>query len=547
MLEFEVKNQKLTRLDVVEPATDSEQYLKAKFTVKDADWNGKAKTAYFRLGDVVYKALLDNNMCIVPSEVLIHSESKYARTQGSKIFVSLVGEYSTTRITTNEVCVVLNTSGYSDALTPEKPTENEYQQILTQYANNEAAINEAKAECESAKADLVGVKNIFANAIKGNLSGAVVSADDVSPVEHNPVAWVHGKNLIPFPYARQTSTVAGGTFTQRDDGGVLVGGTPTDYSSIAIYDGKPLATKGKVTFSLHGEYTNVNGALVLYGESNNVLLEKELWYGVEPYTIDLDSYPALSRWLFHIKRGSNNVEMSGTIYPQIEMGEVATTYEKWVDPSTVTVRRCGKNLFDVGEYENYHVIGTGTTISNGVINGEVIASNGGHCVNLVNKLPNGKVGISFECSGKMPRIVIRPCNSSGEIITECTELTSLGFQYNSSYGGFFANTKKITLTIPEYVDYWLLGFVFPVTDTEPIGSTIKISNVQVELNDVTGYEKANIVDYIPSADGTVDGITSLSPNMTILTDTEGAVVECEYIKDTNKVIQKIADALNITI
>ena len=25
------------------------------------------------------------------------------------------------------------------------------------------------------------------------------------------------------------------------------------------------------------------------------------------------------------------------------------------------------------------------------------------------------------------------------------------------------------------------------------------------------------------------------------------VVECEYIKDTNKVIQKIADALNITI
>jgi hypothetical protein len=61
------------------------------------------------------------------------------------------------------------------------------------------------------------------------------------------------------------------------------------------------------------------------------------------------------------------------------------------------------------------------------------------------------------------------------------------------------------------------------------------------------FEAYEGTEHTPSADGTVEGITSLSPNMTILTDTEGAIVECEYIKDTNKVIQKIADALNITI
>jgi hypothetical protein len=35
--------------------------------------------------------------------------------------------------------------------------------------------------------------------------------------------------------------------------------------------------------------------------------------------------------------------------------------------------------------------------------------------------------------------------------------------------------------------------------------------------------------------------------MTILTDTEGVVIECEYIKDTNVVVKKFADALGITI
>lgn len=38
--------------------------------------------------------------------------------------------------------------------------------------------------------------NELANAVKGSLSGAVVRADDVSPVEHNPEVWIHGKNLL---------------------------------------------------------------------------------------------------------------------------------------------------------------------------------------------------------------------------------------------------------------------------------------------------------------------------------------------------------------
>lgn len=41
-------------------------------------------------------------------------------------------------------------------------------------------------------------------------------------------------------------------------------------------------------------------------------------------------------------------------------------------------------------------------------------------------------------------------------------------------------------------------------------------------------------DYTPNADGTVEGITSLYPNTTLMTDTDGVIINCEYNKDINK-------------
>ena len=68
--------------------------------------------------------------------------------------------------------------------------------------------------------------------------------------------------------------------------------------------------------------------------------------------------------------------------------------------------------------------------------------------------------------------------------------------------------------------------------------------MQVECgSDATPYEPYNGAEYIPAADGTVSGLTSIPPNMTILTDTEGVIVECEYNRDTNKVIDKLVNAI----
>jgi len=40
MLLFEVSGQSLKRTDRFDPATDSQEYLKAKFTFNSSDWSG---------------------------------------------------------------------------------------------------------------------------------------------------------------------------------------------------------------------------------------------------------------------------------------------------------------------------------------------------------------------------------------------------------------------------------------------------------------------------------------------------------------------------
>lgn len=56
--------------------------------------------------------------------------------------------------------------------------------------------------------------------------------------------------------------------------------------------------------------------------------------------------------------------------------------------------------------------------------------------------------------------------------------------------------------------------------------------VQVELGETVTEPQAYIeTTYTPNADGTVDGVTSISPIMDIFTDTEGVVINADYYQD----------------
>ena len=95
----------------------------------------------------------------------------------------------------------------------------------------------------------------------------------------------------------------------------------------------------------------------------------------------------------------------------------------------------------------------------------------------------------------------------------------------------FANTLKGTASGSEIL----------IDDVSPVehNMTVKISSDTVtDLTAVRVIKKNSlgeiVAQYTPNADGTVEGVMSLYPNITLLTDTEGVIIDCEYNKDINK-------------
>ena len=53
----------------------------------------------------------------------------------------------------------------------------------------------------------------------------------------------------------------------------------------------------------------------------------------------------------------------------------------------------------------------------------------------------------------------------------------------------------------------------------------------------------SVAEYTPNADGTVESVTSLYPNTTLITDTEGVIIDCEYNRDINKAFAALEAAI----
>ena len=84
-------------------------------------------------------------------------------------------------------------------------------------------------------------------------------------------------------------------------------------------------------------------------------------------------------------------------------------------------------------------------------------------------------------------------------------------------------------------------------DNVVIKPQLEISSVATEYTpyvDVSTVKvNRNGEEFSVAADGTVEGITSIAPSMTINTDTAGTIVEVEYNRDSNKVYKELYDFL----
>jgi hypothetical protein len=340
--------------------------------------------------------------------------------------------------------------------------------------------------------------------LKKTVSGTSVSVSDVSHVEHNVGVNLTSKNLLDMSSLIGTSKTAnGGTLSVGEDGGITGSGTPTGGVELpyVFIQNPPLTT---LTFSRSGTF--VNFSCVVYvrnGPTNLTSFTLGEFSTQKVKTLNLANYPTATNILFNIKRNNNNTEMSGTMYLQCELGDAATAYTPFVsDFSAVQVSRYGKNLFDKDN----------PNVKSWYIQG-------------------GKIHL-----GTNGRLLYIPCKPN----TAYTMSKTLGAAFFlayiteepkaniSCYGTVTTVTDNLTITTGADALYIVSYFYNAASDTITLDEML--SSIQIEVGTTaTDYEQYKVpTTYTANAAGTVDGIRSLSPSMTLLSNNPAAVINCKY-------------------
>ena len=192
------------------------------------------------------------------------------------------------------------------------------------------------------------------------------------------------------------------------------------------------------------------------------------------------------------------------------------------DFSGVTLKRYGKNLLPYPykntniDYTfngiNYKVKSDGTVVLNGTANEQSYFILAGLVLNK---------GVYY----------LSGCPSGGQGSTY-----SIYFQYDnfSYYKADYGSGVKIDINEKK-------NCAVAIT----IGKNTAVSNLIFKpMLEVGGKltdfeERRTAVAYTPAVDGTVTGVTSISPDMTFLSDTDGIIINAEYNKDLNKAISEL--------
>lgn len=429
---------------------------------------------------------------------------------------------------------------FGDGVTPWNdlpyfPSSVEVDQTYSPTSENAQS---GKAVAEAVAIEENRADNTFANALKGSKSGSAILIDDISPVTHEMGVRIRGKNLIPYPYAETTKTLNGLTFTINDNGTITVNAeavkaladTVFEFTSLHLYPKGTYIMSGCPTGGSTSTYflnaVNANGAgytmfLNDIGSGKKIVLNKN------------DTL----KFSIHIKK--DTVVKNLIFKPQLELGTTATNYTPYVpDLTAVKVKKCGKNLLsnlnyiepqnlktEIGYSKKIHLkAGFSYTFSIASI------SNATYWRFAAHIYENG--------------IMVSVGDNNLQSADWFTGDISMYGPKNQNY--FLSHSNQTVLENITYIITALkdceicFGLYMGDTSVDTI-----CNNVQIELGTTsTEYEPyITPTEYTPNADGTVEGVTSLYPNTTLMTDTGGVIIDCEYNRDINKAFAALEAAI----
>ena len=377
-----------------------------------------------------------------------------------------------------------------------------------------AAINEAESKTNDAISRVNGamanINTTFANAFKGSKSGAVVQADDVSPVEHIVGCKVRNRNFFNTSddYNGYDYTYVPGTLT-------ITGRYVHKY--ITLEEGKTY------TFSCKSTRTGTEGggvyiAAYMKDKSNYVIISAAANINIVSPTVTITvpvGYPIIRFTLYgyYTSTGSGTATYTELM---LEEGSEATGYVPYVsDLSTVKVSRCGRNLLPYPYTEQNF---SGTYVS--------FTVNEDRSVTL--KGTNPTAATQFDLASEL---ILPPGTYSFAGYNSNVRARILGVDGSSRY-----SVDTFTVSEGEKVRIYVVALANEETDF----------TFYPMLN--AGSEALQYEEYVGgtcsvNTDGTVNGMTSLYPYMTVFTDTTGAIVTCQYNRDSNKVYEELYNFL----
>jgi hypothetical protein len=335
-----------------------------------------------------------------------------------------------------------------------------------------------------------------------------------------------------------THTNNGVTFDAKvNESEFTLNGKITTLSSFTLPIGNVPA--GTYTFS----FANLQGSdyIFLQGSDNTVLVSMTSGVGKGTFTTTKEESLKMCVCL----NPSTDVTYDNThIYFQLEEGSTATKYIPYKnDYSTVSVTKCGKNLFNTEKFVEL-VKTYDSTATEEVVDGR-------RCIRFISQKlyhknfsevfkfdPNKIYTWSMYCKfvellqGELGNLAYGFLY--GDEKPETTNVLSridgldVKNRYISIGKGTFSEFKQTTITSSNILPLSGIAFSYGTNAYW----LIDLDSIQIEegsdVTDVVPYTAAQILT--PSADGTVEGMTSISPYMNIFCDNKDVNIELSYNK-----------------
>lgn len=377
------------------------------------------------------------------------------------------------------------------------------EEMRTLYENTAAAA-EATEEAKNLALDASGyIKNSYAPAIKGDVSGETIRVDDVSPIEHDVKCRIHGKNL--FDGNLQTGYIAD--------------------TSLRLTEVASSVYRTMVVHLKRGTYTLSSSVKLLILR----IVNNGRYYNAGPigttYTFDVEN-----DGVFAISfRAEPTADWREYTLLQLESGPVATGYEPWVDPREISVLACGKNIIDP-EMMDTTLTNNGVTVTR---NGDVLTFSGTATSDIV--LFNTK----FCYYGGIGNDYTLSYNYVGGGISGTATLCVGDSDDPDAARNSWANIQLKTNVCGSYTAPAIKNYIKDLWFYCTAGTAFTSFKIQVQLergSESTGFEEFRGDVYTPEVDGTID-VVSASPTTTLIPSKAGVTIEAEYNRDTTKMFE----------